>query len=54
MIINQANSNDLEELKKIRAYLQRLGFNVDEITEYLRDLEQAEQPDLFPGPIFDQ
>ena len=44
------------ELLKIRAFLRARGFkaSVEEITEYLRDLEQAEQPDLFSGPLFDK
>lgn len=44
------------ELLKIRTYLHARGFraSVQEITEHLRTLEEASQPDLFSGPMFEK
>ena len=47
---------DREELLKIRHFLRIRGFqaSVDEITAYLQEQEQATQPGLFDGPLFEK
>ena len=59
--MNTQNTEPLQietaaELRRVREFLRARGFDasVAEITAYLSDLEQAEQPDLFSGPMFEK